>query len=643
MAYRLTKNSARKYTVIAAALLLFPLLLAFGVETIERGTFAAAWAWIIENPGLFAANALLYGFAFLFLYGLIGSLVPSAGAAAALLFAAALISHYKTKMIGEPFFPWDMLLQKEGTDIIPIVSNRAILLRVALVAAAVAALFLLRLLLPRFRLPIAGRVVFGVLAIFALYGMAERSAWAQRLYDRAGVSEVVWDQQANYGNNGFGLAFTLNIQNSKMAKPPGYGDASIANVAQQISDYKGATSAKTNGKQPNVIFIMNEAFWDPTLLPDVTYSEDPVPTVHRLQRQSTSGYLLSPQFGGGTSNVEFEVLTGSSMSFLPSGSVPYQQYIRQPVPSLASYFEQQGYKSMGIHSYDGWFWNRDTVYKMLGFESFKSKEYFDNPEYKGNFISDDEVSRNIIQAVDESDRPTFIYAVTMQNHGPYDDNRYGENSIRADGNLTPDAKNILETYTQGAHDADQSLQMLIDHFEQSDEPTVIVFYGDHLPMLGLNYDVYQQGGLVHTGNSEQWSLDELKSMHSVPFVTWSNFDLPKQKVPALSDSFLGAYMLDKLDMDMPGYFAFDLNLSHQYPAMISGLVVDKDDNLYQTVPETAAPLVDQYRDLQYDLLFGDRLLAGYMDAEFLTDIEQPGYNEEFQFASKTDSTADESL
>ena len=145
------------------------------------------------------------------------------------------------------------------------------------------------------------------------------------------------------------------------------------------------TAKLANGKKPNVIFVMSEAFWDPTLLTNVTFSEDPVPTIHRLQKESSTGYLLSPQFGGGTSNVEFEVLTGNSMSFLPGGSIPYQQYISKPIPSLASYFADQGYKSMGIHSYEGWFWDRNKVYKELGFESFKSSEHFVNPGNEGLF------------------------------------------------------------------------------------------------------------------------------------------------------------------------------------------------------------------------------------------------------------------
>ena len=250
--------------------------------------------------------------------------------------------------------------------------------------------------------------------------------------------------------------------------------------------------------------------------------------------------MLSPQFGGGTSNVEYEILSGHSMTLFPGGSSPYQQYVHKPLPSLASYFTGLGYHSMAIHSYEGWFWNRQSVYKNMGFHSFMSKQYFEKPEYKGHFISDAEVSRTIIDKIDTTDEPSFIYAVTMQNHGPYADMRYGENPIKVTGNLNEGGTMIAETYTHGAYDADQSLQMLIDHYKDSDEPTIFIFYGDHMPMLGNDYDVYVQSGFVSTGVKSDWTLEEHRKMHSIPYVIWANFELPQESRPIISSSFLGA-------------------------------------------------------------------------------------------------------
>ncbi|MFE5322733.1 LTA synthase family protein [Paenibacillus sp. NPDC056579] len=635
------RNPAQKYAVVLIMLAVVSVLLVVGVEWIQRGSLAETTVWAVQNGKLLAMNALINLCVLVIFYMLFNSIMAGTAVATLLLFIMALITYFKTKLIGEPFFPWDIFLKKESMNIIPLVTGAEAIKRLSVVGVIVLVLVVLCFYWPRLRVGKGSRIALGLLSLFALYSLGVRTPWAGQLINKMGVSEIVWNQQENYANNGMALAFTMNVKNAIVPKPEGYGEPAMAALAQNLADQSAVQTASAKksdpfqGKQPNVIFIMNEAFWDPTLLPNVQFSEDPIPTVHKLQKESTSGYLLSPQFGGGTSNVEFEVLTGQSMSFLPDGSVPYQQYINKPVPSLASYFETQGYKSMGIHSYEGWFWNRENVYKQLGFQSFMSKDQFDNPEYKGTFISDDEVSRQIIKQVDETEKPMFIYAVTMQNHGPYDDNRYGGNSISAEGDLTASAKNTLETYTQGAHDADQSLQKLIDHFEQSDEPTVVVFYGDHLPMLGMDYDVYKQGGMINS--SSQWSLEETKSMHSVPFVMWSNVGLPQEHVPSLSDSFLGTYVLNKLGMEKPASLAINDALLQQTPGLLRDLVVDANGSLYRSVPEQYQPLVSQYSDLQYDQLFGKQYLAKYIDQDYLTKEALPDYNQEFALPPVTES------
>jgi phosphoglycerol transferase MdoB-like AlkP superfamily enzyme len=632
----LEQTNWTKFVLIAAILLVSSSFIIFGIEWLYRGSIHETAVWILQHGPVFALNACLALSVLLLLYGLFGSLVMSVGLTAALLFTISLISYFKVKMIGEPFFPWDVLLDKESMNIFPLVSSAAAFPRIAAIVAVVSAIFLTRFMLPRFSLPLISRAALVLVSMFALYSFGLKTPLASKMLDQAQVNEIVWNQKENYGENGLALAFTLNVKNSIVPKPAGYNEPSIAEIAASYKDSEAgavnaASTTKVTSKQPNVIFIMSEAFWDPTLLPNVKFSQDPAPTIHQLQKESTSGYLLSPQFGGGTSNVEYEVLTGNSMSFLPGGSVPYQQYINKPLPSLASYFEEQGYKSMAIHSYEGWFWNRNNVYKQLGFESFMSKDQFVNPEYKGFFISDQEVSKQIIKQVDETDRSMFIYAVTMQNHGPYDDgSRYGNNQIQVQGNLTDQAKTALETYTQGVYDADQALKQLIDHYKQSDEPTLIVFYGDHLPMLGLSYDVYKQAGFIQSGNESEWSLEEEKKMHSVTLVTWSNFSMPKQDIPILSDSFLGSNILDALHMEKPVTFAVNGLLASKLPGLTSNLVIDSNQQLSKTVPDSVQDEVGQYREMQYDLLFGDRFLADYVDHDYLTKDSIPNYNMEFE-------------
>lgn len=637
---RKKKSSSRLGASISLILFMIglPIFSVVGMEFLERGNFHETMQWITSNQPLFLLNIGLTFCLLAFLYALVGSLAISGSISTLILGLMAIISYMKVKMIGEPFFPWDILLNKESMDIASLVTGKAAMIRIIAVALAILIVLALRWVIPRVTIPIIARIGLGLFSLYALYAFGIKTPLAGKVLDHAGVNEIVWDQTQNYANNGLTLAFTLNVKNSIVQKPETYSEQALASAAAGIQEasvqaVQGATAKKASlsaEKKPNVIFVMSEAFWDPTLLTNVTFSEDPLPTIHRLQKESGANYLLSPQYGGGTSNVEFEVLTGNSMSALPGGSIPYQQYISKPLPSLASYFADQGYKSMGIHSYEGWFWDRNSVYKQLGFESFKSSEHFVNPETKGYFISDAEVAKNVINEVDKTENPMFIYTVTMENHGPYDDPRYGENQFKATGgNLSAQAKSILETYAQGAHDADQSLQKLIDHFKDSDEPTMIVFYGDHLPMLGMDYQVYKEAGFISTSDANKWSLEEIKKMHSTPLVTWSNFDMPKQDNPVISASFLGAKVLDMLHLQKPANFALDAEVSQKVPGLLSNLVVDKDGQLHASVPESAAPLVTDYRNVQYDLMFGKQYLAAYVDHDYLTKGTQADYNAEF--------------
>ncbi|MDF2926486.1 MAG: sulfatase [Paenibacillaceae bacterium] len=613
----ISKKIIYKSIAISAILIIASVLIGIEVEWISRGSLPETLSWMNTHKAIFALNVLIEGSALAFLYSCIGSLFLSVAAGAIIFSVIAFINYYKSKLVGEPFFPWDIIQRKEGMDVGPLFTGSSDLLRAVLILAIIGILLMLHIRLGK-RLSVSwiSRLAIGFSAVVVLMSFGLQVSWAKEQVVSAGVDESIWSQQVNYDSNGLMLAFTLNVQHSIITEPENYNAAEIAGITRQFDHTEEAVPVfgqladqEPVRKQPNVIFIMSEAFWDPSRLTNLSFSSDPVPTVHRLQQERSTGYMLSPQFGGGTSNVEFEVLTGFSMSLLPAGSVPYLQYIDRPVPSLASYFNSRGYKSMAIHSYEGWFWKRNEVYKQLGFADFKSKDNFVDPEYKGPYISDAEVARSIMKEVDETEEPVFIYAVTMQNHSPYtDEARYGEggNSIRVEGDLTDEAASMLETYTQGAHDADRSLQMLIDHYADSDEPTYIVFYGDHLPTLGLEYDLYRQAGFVGSSNPDDWSLEEYERLRSTPFVTWSNFSVKEEKAEVISSSFVGSYVLNALSMKPEGQFAFNTELYKTAPGLIRNLTVDKDHNLAHTMSSSQESKLEQYKLLQYDLLFGEQ-------------------------------------
>ncbi|MFB6362737.1 LTA synthase family protein [Paenibacillus elgii] len=293
-------------------------------------------------------------------------------------------------------------------------------------------------------------------------------------------------------------------------------------------------------KPPNIIVLLSEAFWDITQINSLRFSKDPAPMFHALQKKFTHGTLLSPMFGGGTANVELEVLTGHSMRFFPENSIPYEQYIKQPTASLASLLLGQGYTTTAISPFYHWFFNSSEVYKHLGFSRFISLEYFNPDEYVGPYMGDHAVVRRIIEETERSPGADFIFANTMENHYHYWPGKFKKNHIQVKGPMSNEGTGIAETYAQGLSGADRALQELVVHFSKLKEPTIIVFFGDHLPSLEKLL-VYKESNYI----SGEDDPDFLEKMHNTPVVVWSNY-LPKEAKEELhmSPSFLGPYILN---------------------------------------------------------------------------------------------------
>lgn len=350
-------------------------------------------------------------------------------------------------------------------------------------------------------------------------------------------------------------------------------------------------------KPPNIIILLSEAFWDITRIKSLQFSEDPAPMFHALQEKFTHGTLLSPMFGGGTANVELEVLTGHSMRFFPEDSTPYEQYIKQPTASLASLLAGQGYKTTAISPFYHWFFNSSEVYKHLGFSRFISLEYFNPDEYVGPYIGDHAVVRRIIEESERSSGPDFIFANTMENHYHYWPGKFKKNHIEVKSNMSNAVTGIAETYAQGLSGADRALQELVLHFNRLKEPTIIVFFGDHLPSLEKLL-VYKESNYI----SGEDDPDFLEKMHNTPVVVWSNY-LPKETKEELhmSPSFLGPYILNLAKRPGSPYMDFLSDLYRKMPVL--------PPKTYYEAMNIDVNLVQQYEDRQKAILALEKQVA----------------------------------
>lgn len=584
----------------------FPALLVLITECIQRGDITGTARWLLTHTNAFVLN---YAIALLFcvlLVSIVGSIFAGLTLTSLVMVLLAVVNLYKVRFLGEPVFPWDIYFYKHVTKLFPLIYREiGPLYLIALLLATILVVLVLRVLLPRFSIRPRWRVGLGLLALAMLILVVfYRSTPAGRVLSMMGVQNLVWNQKANYDYNGLLLGFALNSQSAIIIPPEGYSRKTVLSIINKMPFQSSIVAAQNvSPNRPNIIILMNEGFWDPTELKKVSFSADPLPTLRWLQAGYTSGQILSPTFGGGTANVEFEVLTGFSNTFLPSGSIPYQQYVKRPMPSLASVLPQYGYRSIAIHPFHKWFWNRTEAYKMLGFQEFIGLDDFKNPEVRGLFISDAELSRAIIKQVDSAKQPLFIYAISMQNHGPYEPNRYKAAKVKLSGNISDASLAALATYTQGVADADSALRLLIEHFKDSGEPTVLVFFGDHLPLLGQNYSIYKEAGFVPAEDA-RWTLEEYKRMRSVPIVIWTNFSHQKYELNTISPSFLAPYVLKFTGIKEPQYYVFLEQLSRYLPGFSSEVKIDSTGGLHKEVPGELKAMVEDYRMLQYDLMFG---------------------------------------
>lgn len=575
------------------------------MEWLARGSLADVDTFLFSSsrPGM-AAVAL-----FFLLYIGIDALLGRAHQSALVLLPVALVpafmSAQKQLFLSDPLYPSDLLFGRQIVELLPaMVAARpldATLYALATLSAVGVMAYLWLFARRSFTtVTTTGKLVRLAVALplIAMFVPLMDYARYSPMRDRLNIIPKMWDQQANYRHNGFLFAFAFNVPMANVAAPAGYGREALAGVQPSL----GRGTGYPPTRKPDIIMVMSESLWDPTRLPAVTLSPDPMPVI----RANQSGAIFSPEFGGMTANVEFEALTGFSNAFLPTGSIPYQQYLRRPIPSLATFFRDHGYRSLAFHPFEGWFWNRNNVYEALGFDDFLSQEKLPEMDKRGIFASDEALTREIIRAGDETSDPFFFFAVTLQGHGPYEANRYKQNTIDVRApSLSARSTAALATFAQGLRESDQSLKALMDWAKKRDRETIIVLWGDHLPPLGT---VYPESGFMatqvasRTAGPEQMALE-----HETPLVIWSSRRGAQTGAGSISPSQLPYHVLKLAGFSHPFYTGLLGEVQDRFAVVDRHMLIDRNgkghpDWLGATVKD---PVIRDYRLVQYDVMFGE--------------------------------------
>lgn len=360
-------------------------------------------------------------------------------------------------------------------------------------------------------------------------------------FSRAGLLPRHYDNLISaYKENGFAYCFVRTLIDQGIAEPEDYDEKSIEEILDEI----GREGESKSGIRPNIVLVQLESFFDPAHLVGLELEENPVPVFSRLRESCPSGRLTVPVFGGGTVNTEFEILTGMSIRDFGAGEYPYHTVLLdRPCESICYNLKEEGYSAHALHNNTATFYNRYKVYANLGFDTFTSVEFMNGVQQNPTgWAKDSVLTGYILTALNSTENPDVVMAVSVQPHGSYPDDALDDPAI-INPETVPDtvSGNAFAYYVSQLQETDAFVGELVEALSHLDEPTIAVFYGDHLPNFAITDDMLDTGSIFES-----------------EYVIWSNFDLD---VP---DRDLSAWQLSSYVMDIAGFDNGLMTRLHQH-------------------------------------------------------------------------------
>ena len=312
-----------------------------------------------------------------------------------------------------------------------------------------------------------------------------------------------------YEDYGFVYSFSASVVDQGMPAPRDYTQENVEEVLSRTN-----TQASDTDDLPNIICVLLESFIDPKEVNFLNLSENPIPNFDNLYNNYSSGYLTVPVVGAGTANTEFEILTGMGMKYFGLGEYPYKTILKSTsCESIASDLGNLGYGSHVVHNNGGNFYSRRNAFTQMGFDSFISKEMMNIQEYTplGTWPTDNILIGEVEKALDSTEQPDFVYTITVQGHGAYPAEKVIEHpEITVTGAESEGKNNEWEYYVNQIHEVDKFIADFTDMLSKREEKTLVVFFGDHLPTMGLTDEDMKSGSVFNT-----------------KYATWNNFGMEK--------------------------------------------------------------------------------------------------------------------
>jgi len=595
----------RKYyaILIGATVLLALLTICFIEYRHNLNSFNAVWDMMFNRPRIFFYSAFIILAFSAVMIGLIGDVLVGLAIQSSIFILLMYANYYKIVYRDAPLLPEELNMLSESGSLIEMVGVFDMVIHVVTVLFLfIGSIFLSRYLRRRLKIDTSwinkwkSKLIMQVCLIVAgtlvlTFGTNFiRNAEGRRTHNAFLDTEfVAWNQNENYRRNGFLIGFIYNMSVRQMEEPAGYSHESIERIVrrfQTIAERENELRTSIADKDIDIIYIMNESFFDPTLVMDHHPFTGPelLPNLNRLRLNHPNGMVYTSEFGGGTANIEFEAITGFT-NYFTANVVPYTHIVSRSnyFPSFPRFLRENGFRTTAMHPYFGSMYKRHLVFNSFGFDEFidiRDFKYTDSiREDDRNYISDYSAYRELLDQLNSSDDNQFIFMTTMQNHLPFHHNVEYPQGFESFADVEPHINEHTNHYLESLHLSDKALGFLVDELERLDRNVIVVFWGDHLPYM---YDRLP------------WELRQ-----TVPLLFYANFDWPNEiEIGTMSPPFLNTTLLDMLGVQKPTFYYMLDELKTGYPIL--------SHFYFQNNPPEWSRIFLDYELITFDILSGRR-------------------------------------
>lgn len=443
-------------------------------------------------------------------------------------------------------------------------------------------------------IPIAGKDKF---ILKTIYGVNERK-------DYEAVTTGL-DYYTKYGVLAGLYGMELENRNSE---PENYNEEEVKKELEEI----GNNSQKIDNLQkPNIIVMFQESYWDIENIEEVKFDKNITENMDLLKKQGSSVKLLSSSYGGMSSNIEFELLTGGNLAYFNTGYHPFiQLYSRKGTennPSIIKELKNNGYKTKMVFGRD--YYSSRNVYKKLGIDEYVD-EYQEMSDYneniKGTHLSDEVLVDNVIETLkNKSPKEKIFYmTATIETHMPFTKDKYENYDINVTkSTLTEEETGIILSYAQGIYDTNIQIKRLYDEIQNFEEPTLLVVLGDHLPYLynENGEDILQKLTYFNTSSEK---INYLRK-YTTEGIILSNYNANIEfENEYISPDMLLSSIINDMEIEISNYYKWLYKIRNILPAQNQYMTLDCDGNIYynnENLPEEMKKAWQLRENMQYYL------------------------------------------